>query len=417
MKSATIKQNKINVFESDSKKRVGKNILVWNPERWKELCKSSLHFQIMSKKVRISKGKQLFYNDGGSKSARKFFDQQLKPIWEKVLWDTVMFGGRTLRCILAKNGDIAKVQFIPIDTMSILDPYHNNKKNIMEIRPEQDWYKSVMGLQIPYYESNELADKVPNDFIYYDFKYNPISKVYPVPDYFGAENSIRTDINLSIFYLKQTENGFMMSGALGVPNMTKEFESDEDAENNIKRPEYIEFMKQLQECYSGVDNAGKLFVYEIDGENKIIFDNWKGEANVDLFNNVNTSNKVNIISGHGITSPSLFGFGGAGNLNAGGNGGEIAVASEEFLNSYIIPEIQAPALDMFKSILEFNGHPTELSVLQSQPIQFVFGSDVLQKIMFVNEAREKIGVPKIEGFDDVFIDSGARTNPTTTPQL
>lgn len=389
----------------------------WNPQIWIELLNSSPHYTILSKKVDIAMGKRLIYEDNGNQEAKEFFDSQIRPNAKKILWDQGVFNGFiSLNTLSKSKKKIVKVQHQPMQSFRVRKFDIDIKE--CEIRPEYNWYIKNYTKVTPYPLYERITADIKDDvFVGYKRSYSVIDPIYPVPDYFGAVDYLKIDINIGKFNLNATKNAFISPGVFEVPNMPQQYTSEsENTDNPIDNPLYLQFVKSFKDLFTGPENAGKLIFITADAGVSFKFTPIKADPNVDYLNNIGSNAILRIIAADGITSPSLVALGGSGNLNAGGNGGELAIAYEIFINEQIKPKMQNPFLEYVKEILEFNGYPTGCYFEQSQPIQFIFGSDILAKILTVNEGREKVGLsPIVDG--ELIIDPSARTRETTTPTL
>lgn len=159
--------------------------------------------------------------------------------------------------------------------------------------------------------------------------YSPLGYYYALPDYLGATNYIELDRDISEFHLNNIKNGLFPSMMLtfnnGIPT--------EEERTQLEEAVYTKF--------GGASNAGKILI------------NWNEDKDdaptVEPFN-LNDPHRTyeylskqvmqEILSGHRVTSPLLFGLRLTGS-GFGNNADEMADAYDLYLNTCVKPFQQA----------------------------------------------------------------------------
>lgn len=163
---------------------------------------------------------------------------------------------------------------------------------------------------------------------------------YSVPDYFPAIEYVKADGTLGQFYNNSIENGFTPSVVISMPN-------------NPDDPTKAAFQKQMEDAFSGAKGASSIVV--LWGENDMVkpqITPYNATANADVYNNVEGIIFQKIISAHRLSSPTLAGVSGSGNLS--GNAAEIIDAYILF-NYTVIHKKRRKILDKIKIFTTING--------------------------------------------------------------
>ena len=264
--------------------------------------------------------------------------------------------------------------------------------------------KNPMGKIDHWFYSNNFADtrKPENRAIRidaYDPK-NPIGsqiyvyhgyasgfQYYSKPSYWSSINWINLDYEISNWHLNNIRAGFAGSMAVIFNEMP---DSQEERD-------YI--YAQLKQQYSGSTQAGNVF---------IIFNRDK-ETGVELMPlNLNDSDsryealmeitRNNIMSGHNVVGPALFGISTPGALSART---ELDIALEILMNTEISPN-QKLICETLQRVLKLDFMP-ELTT--TSPVQFIFSETVMKDILTQDELRDLISYPPLNAEQETVTDT------------
>jgi DNA-binding MarR family transcriptional regulator len=202
--------------------------------------------------------------------------------------------------------------------------------------------------------------------------------VYPLPDYIGANVAIETDIEINNYHFNNIKNGFSATALINFSNGVPQEEEKPVIE------------KQIQQKFTGTDNAGKFIINFSDGKDKapeVLILNQSDAHH--QFEQLRKDVMQEMFVGHRITSPMLLGVRVEGQL---GGRSEMIEANELFQNTYITP-IQESINEIFNMLITFNGVEGKLSLNKVKPIGLDwFGSDKLYNILTTEEKRELAGL-------------------------
>lgn len=198
------------------------------------------------------------------------------------------------------------------------------------------------------------------------------------------------DLEVANFHNNNVRNGFVPSAFLTMPDIGSKEQQNE-------------FVDDLKNTYAGTSNSGNIMVAfgtsnSAGDSEKPVFTPISTSNNADIYANLQNEIKTQIISGHGLNSPTLAGLVGQGGL--GGNASEIKTAVEIFQNM-IIPKYRDPVMNQLRNILKINGFDTEIIIKNTMPIRSVFSEGVMQSIMTTNELRKEMGLDPIEKGDSL----------------
>lgn len=259
---------------------------------------------------------------------------------EKVARDYVTFGGYSFQVILNENGK--SVSLYHTDFSKVRVGQTNEYGVNLSFFLANDWrktYGKYAPVEIKAYGSEEMHKGVPYLFYYKD--YEPSLDYYPVPQYYSALNYIEADGLLGKFYRNSINNGFVPSTIITMPS-------------NPTEEQKAQFQRDIENSYSGTNGANSIVVlWGESQEIKPVVTSYTASNNADLYNNVDEIIFQKIISAHRLTSPTLAGLSGSGNLS--GNANEI-INSFVLYNSTVIHQLRRKVLDTLSSFTVNNGY-------------------------------------------------------------
>lgn len=369
--------------------------------------KSALHGAIVQSKVDYAFGKGLDASEIKNDTLVQQFinhpngHESLDDIYKKCLYDYIVYGAFALNVLWADNGDeIAQIYHCGIDKLR--SGYKDEYKQVKKWYYSDNWIRNG-ATKFAEIDAYSATDRKGSQILY-TRDYNPSAEYYGLPSYVGALNSIATDAEISNFNLANIKNGMTPSKMITFT----EGEPSEEEELVIKR--------QLEELYTGSDNAGKFmlsFVNDPDHAPKI--ETLGGDGIADEFLQLQNSVLQQILSGHRVTSPLLVGIRDTGG-GLGSNTDELVTAFQIFMNTVIKP-IQNRVVGVLNDLLKYS-HKWNGGMLKptsNSPIEFTFSESTLVSIMTVDELRAKIGLPPMAQRDNN-IDSTATATDTDAAQ-
>lgn len=259
---------------------------------------------------------------------------------EKIAKDYVTFGGYSFQVILNENGktvslyhtDFSKIRVGQINEYGVYQSFFL----------ANDWrkiYGKYAPVEIKSYGSEEMQKGVP--YLFYHKDYEPSLDYYPVPQYYSALNYIEADGLLGRFYRNSINNGFVPSTIITMPSNPSDGQKDQ-------------FQRDIENSYAGTNGANSIVVlWGESQEVKPVVTSYTASNNADLYNNVDEIIFQKIISAHRLTSPTLAGLSGSGNLS--GNANEI-VNAYVLYNQTVIRQLRRKILDTLSIFTVNNGY-------------------------------------------------------------
>lgn len=278
--------------------------------------KSSNHNAIINGKSTYIFGKGFPNGNFPVNPARETFNKVVK----KFITDIELFGGGRIE-VIWKVGGGAELRHIPFQRLRRAK--EDNGFWYCKDWTKRGWSKENEPVFIPDYDpENKGGVQV---FAYNE--YRPGADVYPLPGYFGALNDIETDVEISKYNLSVIKNGMFSSKMIvfndGVPT--------DEIKGKIE--------KDFKRKFAGSENSGNfMLVFNNDPAKAPQVQDLSTTDLDKLFDQLNKTTQGEIFSGHGVTSPMLFGIRTEGQL---GGRSEIVEAYEIFKNTYVNEKQQA----------------------------------------------------------------------------
>lgn len=289
--------------------------------------------------------------------------------WEtlisKVATDRKSFGGYYWQVIVNKGG--TTVSLFHQDYSTVRIGQIDDKGKPLTFKISNDWTKTsgkYKPVELDVWPGMEEAQK-GKAYIFYHWDYAPGLMFYSVPDYYPALEYIRADGSLGEFYNNSIDNGFT-SGVIFT------------MASNPDQPKKDAFYKAVKAAYCGVKGANDpLIIWGEGGEVSAKVAAFNASNNADVYNNVERIVFQKIISANRLSSPTLAGVSGSGNLS--GNAAEIVDAF--ILHSYtVIEQMRQPILDDLNKFTSIN---------KTAPL-VIEDLDVIEKIRESKNGDQKI---------------------------
>lgn len=317
--------------------------------------KSPVNSSIIASKVTYICGKGVRDTNEDAKNyvGRPSVGESWDDFIEPVATDYCMFGGFYWQVIL--NKDSSTVSIFHQDYSTVRIGEIDESGTPLSFQLNNDWSK-VNGknppVDIPVWTTLDDAE-AETPYLFYYWDYAPGLHRYSVPDYFPAIEYVKADGTLGQFYNNSIENGFTPSVVISMPS-------------NPSDTDKAAFQKQMEDAFAGAKGASSIVV--LWGENDVVkpeITPYNATANADVYNNVEGIIFQKIISAHRLSSPTLAGVSGSGNLS--GNAAEIIDAFILF-NYTVIEKKRRKILDKVNIFTTINGtKPIKIDELDVLP--------------------------------------------------
>lgn len=252
--------------------------------------------------------------------------ESLNDISRKSILDIVIYGGFRWEIVWNVKGQVSEI-------------YHVDYSTLRTGKTTGFYYKEAWSRKnsdgSAWVECNRDEEEFIPTFdpskpfgtqIYAYNEYRPMTRFYPLPDYIGCNNYIETDIEISKFHLSAIRNGMLPS------KMLQFYDGDPGEEK--KRALEASFKRK----FGGAENAGNIVMVFNKNKDKSIDVQDLSASDLDKqFDLLTKTCQQKIFSGHGVTSPMLFGIQEPGKL---GGSTELNIAHSIFQNTYSTPKAE-----------------------------------------------------------------------------
>ncbi|QDP68065.1 MAG: putative portal protein [Prokaryotic dsDNA virus sp.] len=306
--------------------------------------------------------------------------ESLHSIIKKLAFDFKLQGSYALNVVWSKDRQtISEIYHVPVERIRMGKPDVTGQ--VKEYYISADWAqpRKHKPQAVPAFS---LTDRTNPNAIIYDGMYSPSMQLYKTPDYVAACNWCLVDQKVAEFHLANIENGFAGSYFINFSNGVPTFEERRDIENSIK------------DKFTGSNNAGKFVLTFADDKNRTpeIVPISVSDADKQYLA-LQELLTQNILTGHRVTSPMLFGI--KNNTGLGNNADELNQAFEVYLNSVIKP-YQNTILKCLSTLFEVNDMNLPLEFIQNKPITSKWTVEDMKEVMTQDEIREELGLAPLE---------------------
>ncbi|CAB4137057.1 portal_PBSX, phage portal protein, PBSX family, partial [uncultured Caudovirales phage] len=331
-----------------------------------KINKSSKHNGIVLGKVNYIIGNGISYKSG-RENITPNKNETLNDFLKKVSTDVEIFGGVYIELHYNALGQVGAMYHVPYQKVRA-----NKDQTQYYVK---DWTESVR-VQPEIVAAYNPAVKVGKQILCYK-EYRPGLDIYSYPNYIGALNWIEIDIELSKYHLSTIKNGMFSSKLINFNEGKPSPEEQQVVETKFKKK------------FTGSENAGGIVLSFSDDPAKAptVLD----LSNTDLdkhFEILNKTTEQQIMVGHQVTSPMLFGIKTEGQL---GGRAEIRDAYEIFKNTYVNDK-QRALETLFTEISKLWGIDDEMVIAPIEPIGFEFSEATIKEFAPKAWILEKIGI-------------------------
>lgn len=272
----------------------------------------------------------------GRPNSGEIWDDMIEPIAR----DYEQFGGFYGQVIVNRGSTTVSIFHQDFSTVRV--GTIDETGNPLTFRIAYDW-KKITGvnkpLELDVWPGSISKAKKGKAYMFYHWDYEPGLPLYCVPDWFAAMEYVKADGTLGEFYNNSIENGFTPSVVIEMPSNPEEEVRDA-------------FQAKMENAFAGAKGASSIVI--LWGEGGGVKPNivpFNASANADIYNNIEGIIFQKIISAHRLSSPTLAGVSGSGNLS--GNAAEI-IDSFTLLNYTVINQKRRKILDKLNVFQRIN---------------------------------------------------------------
>ena len=350
---------------------------------------SAVHKDIIKLKKTLTAGKGFVDSQGEPIDLHLNTVQSDFQTLKSLSRDYAMYNGFSIQVLYNKAGKVSEIRHIDFARIRAeFDKYANPKAYWYS----RDWDRYTLPrnkpIRIPVFNPNKVVGKddkgkpgiIEDKQMFYFFEPEPDQDYYPTPVYSPAFKDIEFDFEYGKYKASTMQNGMFPAVHVKVQG---------DPEDEEKR----EFKKTMEKEWIGSENAGGIFITYGEGEDgDVTIEPLTIDANADKFIAWEESSHQNIMTAHGLTTPTLAGIAGDGNLS--GNANELMIGLEQFQSS-VIDEMQKSIEDTLAEILKARDKEVpEFTIADTRPFTVV--PDILWEIMtsadIVKVVKEKFGI-------------------------
>lgn len=276
--------------------------------------------------------------------------QTIDEIFEMIVLDYTMFNGYALNVVWNREGtQIAEIYHLPF--ANVRSGKNNEENEVDEYFYSSDWSNLRKHKETAYRAFDVTDNKSENaSQIFYYFNYQPGQDVYPLPSYVAATNDITLDSKVSRFHVNNISNGLAPSMFISM-------------KNGIPTPEARrEVYKEIEETFSGEENAGRFFLSFSDANNAPEVTPIES-ANDDYYLTLEQRITSRILTAWRITSPLLLGISNGNGFSS--NADEIKVSYAHFEGTVIAPK-RKKITTSFGYILKLSGYNVKINVIPNE---------------------------------------------------
>jgi hypothetical protein len=285
-------------------------------------------------------------------------------VLEKIAKDYKTFGGFYWQVVINKGG--TTVSLFHQDYSTVRIGLIDEKGHPLTFKISNDWTKTggrYKPVELEAWPGMDTAKKGVA-YLYHYWDYAPGLMFYSVPGYYPAIEYVKADGTLGVFYNNSIDNGFTPSVIIYMSS-------------NPSDEKKAECQKAVEGAFAGARGASRaIIVWGENGDVRSKIEPFNASKNADIYDNVEGIVFQKIISAHRLSSPTLAGVSGSGNLS--GNAAEI-IDAYVLYNYTVIEKLRNKILDHLNKFTKIN---------KTAPLA-VEELDVLPKIRETEKADEE----------------------------
>lgn len=349
---------------------------------------SAIHCSIINSKATYILGDGLKFKDGKNVTVKVNAADSFNELISKATKDYLIFNCFAIEVIYNSLKQPIEYHHVPVNRVRC-------NKSKTKFWVSENWYEGLKPVQFDRWKANSVD--ATSKIFFYDGYFPSASNVYPIPDYNGNILSIVTDLELKKYNLNNIQNDFSVSSILTFFNgRSNTPEAMKEAYDTIKK------------SYSGATGG------------RFILDFQQAEGKAAEVTNISANDwdkkyeltskyvKEDIMQGHQVTSPALFGIQAEGQLGAST---ELEVAYEIFQNTYARNK-RNELLSAFNLLFSVGELVKGQLDFAEKPLFSARIPDALkEKVYTVNELRLLIGLKPLVDGDKLLTDTKAESTP------
>jgi predicted transcriptional regulator len=335
--------------------------------------KSAKHNAIINGKVTYIVGEGLYTKVDDAEAEKMMFKansagESLNDIMKKCALDVEIFGGFYLNIIPNKLGGIADIYHLDFERV------RSNEDGSMFFY-KNDWKLGNRDKAMEFKAFNPKDMTSSSIFSYKE--YRPGLRTYCLPNYIGAMNYIEADMEVSKHTLTNAKAGFSATKLINFYNGEPAPEMQRDIQ------------KRMERKFTGADGSKIIIAFNNDpAKAPTVQDLGQSDLTKEDFQQVDALITQNLMAGHQITTPALFGISEPGKL---GQRNELKMAYEIFQNTYINHK-QRSLEKVFNYLAKYKGVKTELYIRPCDPVGIEITDAMILQTAPKSWILEKIGV-------------------------
>lgn len=280
-----------NIVENISKKIQGKDFIIWGDNNKYPNYLNSLYKNVPTLQSAINTMVD-YVNGNGITTSNSYFaeyvnkkNETLEDVLSKVIFDYVLYGGFAIQVLRNKLGIINEIYHVDFGNLRT-----DEKREIFYY--SEDWNKSFGRVKYIKYPKFSIEDTNPSSILYF---VGNSKDTYPSPMYGSATIACEIEKAINQYSLNEINNNFLSTKIINFNNGVPDDE--------LK----IQIQRELNEKFSGYQNAGRLMVSFNDGrENETTIADMGSDNLVDRYNQLADRCKQQICIAF-RTTPNLLG--------------------------------------------------------------------------------------------------------------
>ena len=330
---------------------------------------STTHASIINRKIELMYGKGLTLKNASNHSENLVKLIKLFPKKEvrKIISDFVLFGSSAFQVIKNPKGE--PVECVHVPRQNVAPEKMNDEGDIEHFYFSNNWKKANQNT--PERFDNFQYSSKGKKLIYVIEPYRAGRYYFADPNYLACLPYAQLEEEIANYSVNHIMNGFSAGYIL---NFNEGVPIDEEAED---------FEREIKQKLTGSNNAGRFI---------LSFNNSKENAPTIEVIPTNTSHEAwqtwvniaqeKILTGHGVTSPMLFGI--KDNTGLGNNADELKTAFELYMNTELKPA-QEIILDAFSEVAQLAGISQEIEFNQ----MVIVDSDMREEPTTLSSQKKK----------------------------
>lgn len=352
---------------------------------------SAIHSAIVNQKTNYIIGGGIRINDLEPETIMVNSSDNLNDFTKKIIIDYLLFNSFSVEVLFNVFNEPISYHHIPVHKV-------RTNKSKTKFFFSEDWFYRTRNITYTRYSPKKNADTTSKIF-YFDGYFPSINNVYPTPEYEASIKSIVTDAAISEFNLNNIRNQFSPSNIITFFNGSNVTEA-------VKR----QITDEIDNKFRG--ESGKKYIIDFqhkDGKaaeiKQLSATDWD-KAYIE----VNNRNIDNIMIGHTVQNPSLFGIKTSGQL---GSSTELQASYEMFKNNYISVKRNEITTALNQLFINFQLIQGDITFFDKPLFQTQIGDGLREKIYTIDELRN------IDGSEPLPNNAGNRLigEPVVTSQI